>query len=222
MVAEANKYLSDQAPWKLKDDPSPDGHRPARRAAGGQRLQHAAHAVPAALRAEGPRAARRHRRARADAGDRARSTTSTAARRTRSSPATTPSARAGSRCRSWPARRWPRRSRCSASSTRRSSTRSWPGSPTERPTPRRRAPRRRARSHRVAGVHHLVVGHLGARRPGLVDAAFLTLRAGRDHGVRVRVAQAHPQPDRPPPAAPGTAPRRHWANRTRRATASTG
>ena len=44
--------------------------RPARRAAGGQRLQHAAHAVPAALRAEGPRAARRHRRARADAGDR--------------------------------------------------------------------------------------------------------------------------------------------------------
>ena len=71
VVAEANKYLSDQAPWKIKDEPqSPAGHHPARRAAGGQRLQHAADAVPAALRAEDPRAARRYRRARADAGDR--------------------------------------------------------------------------------------------------------------------------------------------------------
>ena len=78
VVAEANKYLSDQAPWKLKDDPDAAGHDPARGAAGGQRLQHAAHAVPAALRAEDPRAARRHRRARADAARSPRSTTSTA------------------------------------------------------------------------------------------------------------------------------------------------
>ena len=62
---------------------APDGHDPARRAAGGQRrntmltpfLPHSAQQVH--------EAARRHRRARADAGDRARSTTSTAARRTR-------------------------------------------------------------------------------------------------------------------------------------------
>ena len=90
MVGDANKYLSDQAPWKIKDDPARLGHDPARGAAGGQRLQHAAHAVPAALRAEDPRAARRHRRARADAGDARGRRIWTVARATRSSPVTTP------------------------------------------------------------------------------------------------------------------------------------
>ena len=77
--------------------PGPDGHGAARGAAGDQRLQHAAHAVPAALRAAGARAARRHRACTRRCRDRARSTTSTAGPATRSSPATTRSARGGSR-----------------------------------------------------------------------------------------------------------------------------
>ena len=74
VVGEANKYLSDQAPWKIKDTEIPErrerlGTDPARGPAGGQRLQRAPDAVPAALGPAHPRAARRQRRARADAGD---------------------------------------------------------------------------------------------------------------------------------------------------------
>ena len=61
VVAAANKYLSDQEPWKLQGRPGPPRHGPAHRAAGGLRREHAAHAVPAALRAEGARGAGRHR-----------------------------------------------------------------------------------------------------------------------------------------------------------------
>ena len=51
VVGEANKYLSDQAPWKLKDRRERErlGTILHVAAAGGQRLQHAADAVPAAL-----------------------------------------------------------------------------------------------------------------------------------------------------------------------------
>ena len=53
MVAEANKYLSDQAPWKLKTS-DPDRMATVLHVAlqAVERLQHAAHAVPAALRAD--------------------------------------------------------------------------------------------------------------------------------------------------------------------------
>ena len=61
-VAEANKYLSEQAPWKLREsDPGPDADDPARRAAGGRRRQDAADAVPAGLVPEGLRDAGRVR-----------------------------------------------------------------------------------------------------------------------------------------------------------------
>ena len=61
MVAEANKYLSDQAPWKLKDDEDKPRMGTVLHVALQvvSDAQHAAHAVPAALRAEGARAARR-------------------------------------------------------------------------------------------------------------------------------------------------------------------
>jgi methionyl-tRNA synthetase len=59
VVGEANKYLSDQAPWKLKDDPARRDTRAARRAAAGRRRQGAAHAVPAGVRRRGRRDARR-------------------------------------------------------------------------------------------------------------------------------------------------------------------
>ena len=51
VVGEANKYLSDQAPWKLKDDPARRDTRAARRAAARRRRQGAADAVPAGVAA---------------------------------------------------------------------------------------------------------------------------------------------------------------------------
>ena len=137
VVAEANKYLSEQAPVEAqgRGRQAADGHHPARRAAGGQRRQHAAHPVPAALRAEDPRAARRHRRARADAGDRGgrrprrRAGVPGADRRLHRRRALGVGADRGR------PRRWPRRSRSSASSTRPSSTRSWPGWPADAAAP---------------------------------------------------------------------------------------
>ena len=127
VVGEANKYLSDQAPWKLKDDPArresvlhvalqlvddaktlltpflPDSSETVHADARGRgHLERPA----GAARGRGPR--RRSGLPGADGG----------LRRPRRS------GRAG-RCGS--ARRWPGRCRCSPSSTRRSSTRSWPG-----------------------------------------------------------------------------------------------
>ncbi len=55
-VAEANKYFSEQAPWKLREvRPGPDAHRAARGPAAGRRRQDAAHPVPAPLLAAGAR-----------------------------------------------------------------------------------------------------------------------------------------------------------------------
>ncbi len=72
VVAEANKYLSDQAPWKLKAEAEKPRQATILHVAlqAVSRLQHAAEPVPAARRPEGVRAARRHRGARADAGHR--------------------------------------------------------------------------------------------------------------------------------------------------------
>ena len=53
-VAEANKYVSDQAPWKLKDDPVRQGTVLAHRTAGSPRPEHDPDAVPAALGADRP------------------------------------------------------------------------------------------------------------------------------------------------------------------------
>ena len=62
VVAEANKYLSDQAPWKLREsDPRAVRHSAARGTAGCRRLQDAADAVPADVVREGLLDARRHR-----------------------------------------------------------------------------------------------------------------------------------------------------------------
>ena len=85
-VAEVNKYVSDTEPWKLKGDDERERlgtvlHVVAQCVAD---LQPDALPVPAALGERGGRGARRHRRRGADAGDPRRSTTSTAARATRS------------------------------------------------------------------------------------------------------------------------------------------
>ena len=68
VASAANKYMSDQEPWKLKDDPDAAGHGAAHRAAGGVRREHAAHAVPAALGAEGAPGAGRQGRVGGPAG----------------------------------------------------------------------------------------------------------------------------------------------------------
>ena len=98
VVAEVNKYVSDSEPWKLKGDDAARAarHGPARHGAGGQRLQHAALAVPAALL---QRASTRCSAARATLQPMPRHRGGRGPRRrapaTRSSPATTPRARAG-------------------------------------------------------------------------------------------------------------------------------
>ena len=57
VVGEANKYLSDTEPWKLRtEDPDRMATRAARRAAGGRRLQDAADPVPAVVVLPGSRA----------------------------------------------------------------------------------------------------------------------------------------------------------------------
>ncbi len=103
IVGEANKYLSDQAPWKLKDDPERMGTILHVALQAIKRLQHAADAVPAALRAADPRAARRRpaytRRCRIHRGrrrPRRRAGVPDPHRRLHAA------ARAGSRSRSWP------------------------------------------------------------------------------------------------------------------------
>jgi len=52
VVSAANKYISEQEPWKLATT-RPAGHRAAHRVCSGAGRQHAAHPVPAALGAEG-------------------------------------------------------------------------------------------------------------------------------------------------------------------------
>ncbi len=133
VVGEANKYLSDQAPWKLRTS-EPERFATvlhvAAQAVSDCRtllspfLPHSAQAVHEALGGTGTRLAAAARSA--------RSTTSTAAPATRSSWATTGAVRPcrpGDRRRSCRARRCRRRPRSSASSTTRWSRRSWPGSP---------------------------------------------------------------------------------------------
>ena len=127
--AEANKYFSEQAPWKLREsDPERMRTDPARHAAGHGRREDAAHPVPAALVAGRARDARRHRRLVRHAADRdggrgGRPVLPGDHRR----PTTRRSA--GSRGRSRRARRWPSPSRCSPSWTSQWLTRKSPGSP---------------------------------------------------------------------------------------------
>ena len=70
-LADANKYLSDQAPWKLRES-DPERMRTILHVALQlvDDAQDAAHPVPAALVAEGLRDARRHRRLVGHAEDR--------------------------------------------------------------------------------------------------------------------------------------------------------
>ncbi len=126
-VAEANKYLSDQAPWKLKDDPARRDtvlHTALQLVDDAKTLltpflPHSSEQVHRMLGGEGPGAASRSC---------ARSTTSTADRATRSSWASTTPRRSGSAGPCGSGTRSTSRCRCSPSSTRPSSTTSWPGS----------------------------------------------------------------------------------------------
>ena len=107
MVGEANRYLSDQAPWKIKDDP--------------ERLATILHVAlqvvsdcNTLLTPFLPHSAQKIHELLGGAGVHAPmpaieevSTTWTAAPATRSSPATTPVGARGSRYRSWSAGRWP-------------------------------------------------------------------------------------------------------------------
>ena len=114
VVAEANKYLSEQAPWKLKSD----DEKPRMGTVLHVALQVVSDAnTPRALSPFLPHSAQRvhellgntgvHQRCRPSW----RSTTWTAGPRTRCSPATTPAGPSGPRC-AGAVRRWPRRSRC--------------------------------------------------------------------------------------------------------------
>ena len=128
-VGDVNKYVSDQAPWKLKGDDERERlgtilHVTAQAVADCNTLlspflPHSANAVDRVLGGAGD--------VRADAADRRGRRTSTAAPATRSSPATTRRTRRWERRPSSPGRRSASRRRSSPSSTRRSSTRSWPG-----------------------------------------------------------------------------------------------
>ena len=80
VVREANKYLADQAPWKLKDDPDRQRSILLRGAADGRRRQDPAHAVPAELLEQGLQDARRRGHLVLHAGDQARWTRRAAGR----------------------------------------------------------------------------------------------------------------------------------------------
>ena len=164
--------------------PGAAGHDPARRAAGGQRLQRAADPVPAALRAEDPRAARRHRGPRPDAGARG----GRGPRRWAGLPGhhrrlhgRRPLGVGPDRGRS---RAGSRRSRYSASSIRPLWTKSWRGS-LARPRLSSWA------SHRVQLVNVAAGPRLARWRPYLVHATLDTLRPDHGGGAVVGAAHAH-------------------------------
>ncbi len=126
-VAEANKYFSEQAPWKLREvRPGPDAHRAARGAAAGRRRQDAAHPVPAPLLPAGARDAGRHGHlvghAAGGGGRRGGRPVLPGDHRDVRRHAALGLGTAAGR-----ARRWPRPSRCSPSWTPRWWTRNWPG-----------------------------------------------------------------------------------------------
>ena len=166
VVAEANKYLSDQAPWKLKDE--------ADKPRMGTILHVALQVVSDAntlLTPFLPHSAQKIHELLGGTGVHAPMPVIVEVDDLDGGPAypvLTGDYTVGARWESVPleaGRRWPRRSRCSASSTRRSSTRSWPGWPAERQTPPGGRPScRRAASHRVLGVHH--AGRRSTSAPG--------------------------------------------------------
>ncbi len=146
IVGEVNKYVTDQAPFKLKAESERERlgtilhvARPGR-----QRLQHPALPVPAAQRQRRARGLRRRGRRRPDAAHRGGRRPRRRRAEARYPIITGDYSRdpRGSRGRSRPGRRWPSRRRSSPSSTPRSSTTSWRGWPaTSSPSrPAERAP----------------------------------------------------------------------------------
>ena len=183
VVAEANRYLSDQAPWQLKNTrPAADGHRAAHRAAGRRRRQDAADAVPALVVHPGARRARQRgavgahaRTGRGGRADRGRHAVVRGAHRRLlghtavalgADPVGSPAGGADARCSPSCCPRW--------------STRSWPASRRASPEPARPAPREQA------GTRHLAAARARAAAGRDLRRALPPGRDGPPDGPRAR------------------------------------